>query len=254
MGDLPDGPPVVVLPERLDRRLRLGPFASARDALKFVTYAAAGAIVAPFTSPFLWLVFVGGGFAVSVVRSDGEALDERAFAFVCWRIRTLRGGHPVTAGTPRAGARQGIVAITPGRYLAILRTGGTPVTYLPPVELARRFELYRDLLRSSGGGLAFLVTASSMRSGPVLPSATDAASPDQPARAGYSELVDLLCRRRRLRRVYLVLASDRTGPDGISELEARARTLAERLMGLGLRSVRLRDRSLTDALRRWGWS
>lgn len=89
MGDLPDGPPVVSLPERLDRRLRLGPFASARDALKFVTYSAVGAVIVPFTSPYLWLVVVAGGFAVCVVRSDGQALDERALSFVLWKIRAV---------------------------------------------------------------------------------------------------------------------------------------------------------------------
>jgi hypothetical protein len=254
MGDLADGPPVVSLPERLDRRLRLGPFESARDALKFVTYAAAGAIVVPFTSPYLWLVFVGGGFALCVVRSDGQSLDERAVACLLWRLRTARGGLFVTAGTPPSVARHGIVAIGPGRYLAVLRTGGTPITYLPPAELARRFELYRDLLRSSGNGLMFLVTASAMRPGPVLPGTVDAASPDHPAHDGYSELVGLLCRRRQLRRVYLALVNERTGPDGISDLEARVETLTDRLTKLGVRPARLRDRHLTDAARRWGWS
>ncbi len=254
MGDLPDGPPVVSLPERLDRRLRLGPFASARDALKFVTYSAVGAVIVPFTSPYLWLVVVAGGFAVCVVRSDGQALDERALSFVLWKIRAGSGGGRVTPPTRSRVARQGLLAIRPGQYVAILRTGGTPVTYLPPVELARRFELFRDLLRSVGGGIAFLVASAAMRPGPVLPNPISSDRPDQPARAGYAELVDLLCRRRRIRRVYLALGLERTGPDGVSDLEVRVATLGERLTTLGLRSVRLRDRALVDAARRWGWS
>lgn len=253
MGDVPDGPPVVPLPERLDRRLRLGPFPSARDALKFVTYAAAGAVAAPFTSPFLWLAVVAGGFAVCVVRSDGQAIDERALAFVLWKLRAGSGGPRVTRAATSRITREGFVAIRPGQYVAIVRTGGTPVTYLPPIELARRFELFRHLLRSVGGGLAFLVTSTAMPPGPVLPNPLRSDHSDQAARTGYGELVNLLCRRRQIRRVYLALSVERTGPDGLADLELRVAALIDRLASLGVRSVRLRDRGLEDAARRWGW-
>jgi hypothetical protein len=253
MGDLPDGPPVVPLPERLDRRLRLGPFASARVALRFVTYAAVGAVVAPFTTSYVWLAIAAGGFAVCVVRSDGQSLDERGFSFLLWKLRTWSGGGRVRPDGAARAPRQGLFPIRPGQYVAILRTGGTPVTYLPPAELARRFELFRDLIRSLGGGIAFLVTSTPMRAGPVTPRPLQNGGPDEASCTGYMELVSLLCRRRQIRRVYLALGAARTGPDSVSDLETRASALADRLASLGLRSVRLRDRGLADAARRWGW-
>src|SRR5208282_2604654 len=67
------GVPVVVLPERVDRRVRLGPFPSAKDAVKFASYAAAGAVLAPFATPFAWVPVLALGFVVSVWHPDGEA-------------------------------------------------------------------------------------------------------------------------------------------------------------------------------------
>lgn len=254
MGDIPDGPPVVPLPERFDRRLRLGPFASAREALRFVTYVAVGAVVAPFTSPYLWVVVLVGGFAACVIRTDGQALDERAFSFARWKLRRDGSGRKMSRSAMGLVRGAGFIGIRPGQYVAILRTGGTPMTYLPPVELARRFELFRDLVRSVGGGFAFQITSVPMRPGPVVPAPIDAGRVDCAPRDGYSQLVELLCRRRQIRRIDLALSTERTGPEGISDLEVRISTLRERLAGLGLRAVRLRGRALADAARRWGWS
>ncbi len=249
-----DGPPVVALPERFDRRLRLGPFASARDALKFITYAAAGALLVPFTSPYLWLGVVAVGFGICVYRPDGQALDERVVAFVVWRLGAPNRERLMTPLATDPMARKGLHRIGPGQYIAIVRTGGAPVAYLPPVELERRFELFRELLRSVRGGLAFTVTSAPMRSRPVVPAPVGVARADRLAAAGYAELVELLCRRRSVRRVDLALATETTGADGISDLEGRISTLLERLAGFGVRIVRLRDRPLEDAARRWGWS
>jgi hypothetical protein len=254
MGDLSDGPPVVPLPERFDRRLRLGPFASARDALKFVTYAAVGALLVPFTTPDLWLAVVGVGFAMCVVRPDGQGLDERAVSFVLWRLRSAAGEAAMSRHPANPVGHGALLAIRPGRYVAVVRTGGTPIAYLPPTELAHRFELFRNLLRSVDPSLAFTVASVPMRSAPVSPTPVPADRSDQPAAAGYAELVELLCRRRLVRKVYLALASEKVGADGISDLEGRVATLTQHLAGLGLRVVRLRDRGLSDAAHRWGWS
>jgi hypothetical protein len=254
MAEPLEGPPVVPLPERLDRRLRLGPFASARDALRFVTYAAAGAVLAPFTTPYVWLVFVAGGFAASVIRSDGQSLDERAFAFVRWGLRAGAGGLTVRTGAGQPHLGQGLYRTGSGRYLAILRTGGTPVSYLPPAELAHRFELFRDLLRSTEGAFGWIATSTPMASGPVVPTVPPSAAADRPALEGYAQLVGLLCRRRQLRRVYLVLGTERTGPEGFSDLEVRVRSVTDQLGSLGLEAVRLRRRRLSEAARLWGWS
>ena len=254
MGDPLDGPPIVTLPERVDRRLRLGPFPSARDALKFVTCAAVGAVLAPFTTPYVWLAAVAGGFAVSVFRPGGQGLDERAFTYLLWKLRNRRAEANVTAASPSPITRQAVIGIRPGQYAAIVRTGGTPVAYLPPGELARRFELFRELLRSVRGGIAISVASVPMRAGLVLPLGLKDPRPDRAALEGYAELVRLLCRRHSVRRVHLVLATEKAGTDGVSDLEVRVSMLTDRLAQLGLRPVRLRDRGLADAARRWGWS
>jgi hypothetical protein len=248
-----DGPPVVELPERVDRRVRLGPFASARDALKFVTYAAVGAVLVPFTTPYLWLAIVGAGFALCVVRSEGRAMDEHVATYLLWRFRSMRRRRSVAPllGPP---ARRGLVGLGSGQFAVILRTGGTPIAYLPPTELARRFDQFRELLRSLRGSLGLSVTSAPMIAGPVTPTPIDASCADAEARDGYTELVSVLCRRRSVRRIDLVLTTEASGVDSIADLETRASALTARLSEIGVRSVRLQDRVLGEAARRWGWT
>lgn len=253
MDEVADGPPVIGLPERIDRRMRLGPFASSRDALKFATYAAAGVLLAPFASPWVWLPVVAAGFAVSVWRPDGQAVDERAFTFLAWKLRSVdpRGAGNRMTGGPLV--RQGLLQLAPHRYAAVVRTGGTPVAYLPPDELARRFELYRELLRSMDSSFAWLAATVPIRVQAVRPGTPAGSEGERRATSGYSELVTLLCRRRLLRRIYIVLGTHDTSPDAIGGLEGRVANLIERLGALGLRPVRLRDRALFEAARRFGW-
>lgn len=253
MGEDEDGPPVVSLPERLDRRLRLGPFPSARDALKFVLYASAGALLAPFVSPLLWLPVLGGGFLVAVWRPDGEALDERAVAFGLWKLRSMRRDGTMSGRPLGPAVRRKLVRLGPSRYAAVIRTGGTPIAYLPPVELARHFESFRELLRSSDGSFALSAAGIPLRTAAFLPRPSDRDGADREARLGYTDLVGLLGRRRSVRRVYLTLVTEGTGPEALGRLEARVATFLERLGALGVRPVRLCDRALADAVRLWGW-
>jgi len=253
MAERVDDAPVVRLPERMDRRLRLGPFPSARDAVKFLTYAAAGAVVAPFVSPFVWLPIVGVGFGIAVWHPDGQAIDARALTYVLWKARSLSRGVALTPPWS-AVTRHGVVRLAPSRYAAVVRTGGCPVAYLPPADLARRFELYRDLLRSTEGRIAILTTTAPIRAAPLLPPSLSSTGPDDAARKGYVELVRLLCRRRSLRRIYFALATDSTGPDALAQLEGRVASLTERLAGFGLHPVRLIDRALQEAAFRFEWS
>jgi len=246
-----EGPPVIGLPERIDRRMRLGPFPSSRDALKFVGYAATGALLSPIASPWMWLPVVGGGFVVSVWRPDGVALDERAVRFLAWWVRSV--GPGARRMNPRPLLRQGLLELASHRFVAVVRTGGTPVAYLPPEELARRFERFRDLLRSTDDSLAFLATAVPIRAQAVLPPTPPRIGPEASAASGYSELVSVLCRRRLLRRVYWVLGSSDASPDGIGRLEGRIATLLEGLSTFGLHPRRLRDRALIEAAHRFGW-
>lgn len=254
MAGSEDGPPLIGLPERLDRRMRLGPFPSSRDALKFVTYAACGALLAPFTNPWVWLPVVLAGFGVSVWRPDGVALDERALRYGLWWYRSRVGGRRVKGAGSRPLVRQGLLQLGPHRHVAVVRTGGTPMAYLPPDELARRFELYRELLRASDVSFAFLATAVPIRSQAVRPPRPPGGARDAAALGGYTELVALLCGRRLLRRVYFVLATPGGDFDAIGRLEGRVASLIERLASLGLRPIRLRDRGLAEAARRFGWT
>ena len=155
--------------------------------------------------------------------------------------------------TPRPLVRQGLLELASHRFVAVVRTGGTPVAYLPPEELARRFERFRDLLRSTDDGLAFLATAVPIRAQAVLPPTPLRTGRDGNAASGYSELVSVLCRRRRLRRVYWVLGSSDVSTDGIGRLEGRIAALLDGLSTFGLHPRRLRDRALTEAAHRFGW-
>jgi hypothetical protein len=253
MPERVDDAPVVRLPERMDRRLRLGPFPSARDAVKFLTYTAAGAVVAPFVGPFVWLPLVAVGFGIAVWHPDGQSIDARALTYVLWKARSFSRGVSLT---PRWSAvtRQGVVRLSPSRHAAVVRTAGCPVAYLPPTDLARRFEMYRDLLRTAEGRLAILATTAPIRVDPLLPPSVSSTGPDDAARKGYAELVRLLCRRRSLRRIYFALATDSTGPDALAQLEGQVASLTERLAGFGLNPVRLIDRTLKEAAFRFEWS
>jgi hypothetical protein len=254
MGNDVDGLPVVTLPERFDRRLRLGPFASARDALRFVTYAAVGAVAVPLTGAGVWLLVVAVGFTAVAVRPDGQALDERCLAFVLWKLRSPPGAPRVTAPAARRWLQRGLLTIDSGRFVAILSVECRPIAYLPPAELARRFELYRAVLRSSDGALALLVASGPMSSAPVRPTGPDLGGTDADARRGYDELVATICRRRQRRQVFLAVGATRSGSDGAAELELRATLLTDRLGEAGLAARRLRGGRLIEAGRRWGWT
>jgi hypothetical protein len=243
-------PPVAGLPERLDRRLRLGPFPSGRDALKFVTYAAAGALVIPVAGAVAWLPVLCAAFAVSVWRPDGEALDERLVAVVRWRWRDLRQEGSVTGRPGARDPRGAVVRLSSARRAAVVRMGGIPLAYLPPTELARRFELYRTLLRTVEGGFLLRAAPAPIHARSFVPGGAAPAGAERAAWAGYRELVDLIARRRLVRHVYLAVATAEPGADGLLRLESDLAALADRLTALGLRPVRLRDRALHDAVRR----
>lgn len=244
-------PPVVALPERLDRKLRFGPFASGRDALKFVSYVAAGALLVPFLGEGAWIPFVLAGLAVTLWRPDGDAIDERLVRFARWKVRGAGPGGSVKPSRPgRTGRRS--TARLPGAFVGILRTGGLPLAYLPPAELRRRFESYRDLLRAFDGTFVLLVTRAPIHPVPFLPAEPTPPGPEGAARAGYLELMEVIVRRRHLRQVYLALATSEPGASGVQRLETQIAAMVERLRALGLRPVRLRDRALGEALHRMG--
>ncbi|HXW67564.1 MAG TPA: hypothetical protein VEL82_06800 [Thermoplasmata archaeon] len=248
-----EGPPTVVLPERLDRRLRLGPFPSAREALTFLAFGATGAVLATITSPLVGLATVAGGFALAVVRVDGEGLDRRAVALLRFGLADRHAGASVKVRAPSIPARLGLVTFGPGRYAAVVRARGTPTAYLPPSELARRFERFRELLRSLDGPLVLRASLAPMRAEPVRPAPVPTDRADRPAEDSYAELVRLICRRRQTRRVDVWVAAGRPGADGIAELETKTSSLIDRLAEAGVPASRLRGRALEDATDAGGW-
>ncbi len=246
------GAPMVELPERVDRRIRLGPFPTARDALKFVCYAAVGAVLAPFVEPLAWVPVLALGFVVSVWRPDGEAVDERATKWLLFQVRRATRA-PVTPGRAPPEAPGSILRLANGRSVTIVRAVGLPLAYRPPADLVVLFDRFRDLLRATEGALIVRSTTVALRAGPVLPGETLGSAGERAAHAGYRELVAVLCRRRRARRVDIALGGAPPGPEGGQRLEDRTRTLLDQLNSLGLHATVLRGRSLAESAREFGW-
>jgi hypothetical protein len=247
------GPPSVGLPRRLDRRLRLGPFPSARDALKFLTYAAIGAVLAPFAPPGLWLPVVGVGFLCAVWQPDGVPPDELVGRALAWRLRSMRrrgvalpdSWPPLSAGA--------LVRLPSGRRAAVVRIYGTPLAYRPPAELERLFAQYGQLLRSLASPLAIRVGVAPLAVAPLLPRPLDPGRPDQAACGGYADLLTLLCRRRFRRRVDVGLLCPGDDAGAARATEQARRSLEDGVRALGLHVDRLQGPSLREAARGLGW-
>jgi hypothetical protein len=243
----------IALPAPVDRRVRLGPFPNPHAALRFVVFAAAGAVVAAAAGPVAWLPFLGGGFVLTAGRTDGKTLDERVGDYVRWRWR--RHGDPPRRPRPPLPAADGSVArLLGGRLVAVVEAGGVPVQFLPPAEARALFEGYRDLLGSLEDGVVERIGSEPIPSAPFDPGPGPAGLPDARARAGYAEMVRLLCRRRRRRTVDLVVWSAGTDRRPPSDLDGRVAALEARLGALGLAPRRLRGSGLVRALDRLGWT
>ena len=253
MAEPEPGPPVVALPQPVDRRLRLGPFASARDAVKFACYAAAGALLAPFVTPYAWLPVVAVGFLVSAWRPEGEALDERVAHWATWRVRRIhrRGtGEPalLSAGPrrlPSAGAgalRDGPADRWDPARLSAARRARTALSSLrrAPARLGwgtsppRRD---RPALGGPAGPGEVLVDGARAPGAGGLPGARLRALPPTSRPKGPPRALD-----------------PRRGPGRAARLDQGTRALASRLAAVGLRPTRLETRALSEAGHRFGWS
>jgi hypothetical protein len=246
-------PLAVPLPRPVDRKLHLGPFPSARDALKFAGYASVGVVAIPFAGPAAVVPFALAGFLFAVHRREGRAFDDRFAGYLAWqwrrRVRSPRGAGAASPAVPGRSARVG-----GGRIAAVVRTGGVPVAFLPTSDAVTLFEGTRRWLEGLDGSVYVVADAEPVRPGPFLPrSATPPDSPEAVARAGYESVVRLLLRRRRTRRVALVLweGADRAGA---ARLDARVAATEDALRTLGVGSERLVGRALSGELRRLGLS
>lgn len=244
-------PLAVVLPRPVDRKLHLGPFPSARDALKFAGYASVGVFAIPFAGPAAVVPFALAGFLFAVHRREGRAFDDRFAGYLAWqwrrRARAPRGVASAPQAVPGRSARIG-----GGRIAAVVRTGGVPVAFLPTSDAVTLFEGTRRWLEGLDGSIYLVADAEPIRPGPFLPRASPPPSSSEAvARAGYDSVVRLLLRRRRIRRVALVLweGADRVGA---ARLDTRVGATEEALRRLGVETERLEGRALGTELRRLG--
>lgn len=243
----PDDWPTAELPGRTDRPLRLGPFPSAREAVKFGVYATFGAIVAAFAGPLGAVPFVGAGWIVSVHGRSGRGPDAVLGEYVRYRWR--RGGRKggLARAVPASASSSAVVPLRDGTVAGALSVNGVPISFLPPSDARRTFEAYREMLRQAGPGWHFRVTSVPLGIGEMLPTGAPRGAEEEVARQGYAEMVRLLGRRRRTRRVDL-LAWAPAGPDGAANLDSRLTVAADRLRALGLEVDRLVGRPLSDVV------
>ncbi|MCI4361840.1 MAG: hypothetical protein L3J77_01405 [Thermoplasmata archaeon] len=244
-------PLAVALPRPVDRKLHLGPFPSARDALKFAGYASVGVVAIPVAGPVAVVPFAVLGFLLAIQRREGRAYDDRFAGYLAWRWRRRihRGGSAGSLATvaPGRSARVG-----GGRIAVIVRTGGVPVAFLPTPEAVALFDGMRRWLDGLDGGLYVVADTEPVHPAPFLPVRDPgSASAEAAARDGYESVVRLLLRRRRARRVAVVLweSADRAGA---ARLDVRAGATEEALRRLGVETERVEGRALASELRRLG--
>lgn len=245
-GDADPAPLVVGLPEPLDRRMRLGPFPSVGQALKFGAYVAVGAVAAALVGPVGWLPFLGVGFVVSTYRRSGKSADERAADFLAFQLRQRSTAGPLRDRGARVSGD--LVHVAPGARVAILVARGVPVAFLPPAEARRLFDGFRQLLDGTEASIYVVAGLHPMRDAPFLPPRERApgAAVDAAARAGYVEMMRVVCSKRARRRVTIalwapgpaegeelrLLRSVRRVTEGLERLEIPI----ERLTGAALRA------------------
>lgn len=246
--------PPIPLPRRLDRRMRLGPFPSAREAMRFAAYAAAGAIVVPVGGAIAWLPILGAGFLLCVVRPDGKGFDDQVGDYLRYRWRRHRAASRRAAPPPARRLGNGYLEI-PGPFVAsMLVADGVPIRFLPPPDARELFERYRELLRSIDLGFHLEVGSHALRSvAAFAPGSTPVRAPEESARAGYREMAKLLLARRRMRRVGVLLFEPGADPGAVDRLESRTRAFAHGLASMGVRADRLGGRALERAAEEMGW-
>lgn len=242
----------VALPEPTDRRMRLGPFPSVGQALKFAGYASFGAVAAALAGPAAWLPCLGVGFVAATVQPGGKAPDERALDYLAYQLRRRARPPSSRRGAVPFGAQ---TVTTPlGQLVALLAVGGVPIAFLPPAESRRLFDGYRRLLATTDATLYACVGLVPLRDRPFRPTVRigDRAAADGAARQGYDELVRAVARSRARRRVLLTIAVPGPAETARVRLEAATRRLTEALLQLELRVDRLEGEALEREAARLG--
>ena len=206
------------------RRLRLGPFGSGRDLVKFLCIATVGATVAAVSSPLLWLPFLAVGGMIAFIRVEGQTLDDFALGYCRFQWRSSVESHRDASGEtfpwPPASSPE-----TPRS----IRAGGIPIAYLPPQDLQHLFEGWRSALASLSQPVSCRMTGEHFSPLPFLPYPSKLPSVERGVRDSYRELVRYLLRQRYRRVVELSVWNETSerGPNAVA-----VRTQVEELIGL----------------------
>ena len=211
------------------RAMRLGPFASSRDALKFGAWAAVGTAGSVVAGPLVAITFALVGFGLAVARVGGRPIDAQLETYLRWR-RRRRATQPT--GRP--------LAVGGGPAVAAVRAEGIPVAFLPVTAARELFGAYRELLRGMSCRSEIIVglealPAASLRDRPKLGEVDLEAE----AARGYSEMMRLLLARRHRRRVVWVLRAAAADGESAATVSREAESLVDRLGAFGVRAERM---------------
>jgi hypothetical protein len=84
----------IALPERLGRRMSLGPFEDPRELLRFLLFASVGALFALRFGIVWWVPFVAAGALLTLGRSQEDSWGDLALRRVRYYLRPRRPGVP----------------------------------------------------------------------------------------------------------------------------------------------------------------
>jgi hypothetical protein len=213
MGCVPADLAAIPVHHLAQRRLRLGPFGSGRELVKFLCIATAGATVAAVTSAVVWLPFLAVGATIALVRVEGQTLDDYALRYCRFRWRSNAALRAAT-NAPPLGRSPGE---SPHNSPCSIRAGGIPIAYLPPHELEHLFEQWRATLATLDRPFGCRMRGESFSPLPFLPASADAGGMELAALDSYRGLVKALLHERYRRAVDLTVWNDRTdrGSDAI---------------------------------------
>jgi hypothetical protein len=212
------------------RGLRLGPFGSGRDVLKFLCLAMAGATIAAVTTPVVWIPFLAVGGIIAFVRVEGRTLDDYALGYCRFQWRSSMAPRTASTAFPPV---PGAAGTTP-QSVASIRAGGIPIAYLPPDELQRLFEEWRAALAALDRPVSCRMRGERISPVPFLPVSSKPHATERVARDSYRELVRAVLRQRYRRVVELALANETSDAGREPVLRAEWEELVGTLERLGI--------------------
>jgi hypothetical protein len=212
------------------RQLRLGPFGSGRELVKFLGVASVGAAVAAVTSAAVWIPFLAVGALLAFVRVEGRTLDDLALGYCRFRVRTTTGARAGAPPVPSQPASDGLE-----KGSASIQAFGIPIAYLPPQELQRLYDEWRATLAGVDRPIGCRVRGERFSPLPFLPVPTAPTLAEREALSSYRQMVRLLLHHRYRRVIDLSVWNDPAdaGP-GASRVTAQLDALTSALHRLAI--------------------